>query len=199
VAEEGPGKGPQVHPIIVFSHSPLYKLYRPWNFWTDDAEDVQAILQRFDHVTVLHGHTHQVLTNRIGNIQFHGMLSTAWPWPYAPQGLPALTVQMNRPNPFDPTTDSATAGHRASRRAGRQAVQLMESQSDAGQGQLFEQRRQERCARGIPPWRAIDRTGATMKNSLLAHGIDPRGVGIDGSRGRPFDSQSEPDHAGTKT
>ena len=88
-------------PIIVFSHSPLYKLYRPWNFWTDDAEDVQSILQGFDHVTVLHGHTHQVLTNRIGNIQFHGMLSTAWPWPYAPQGLPALTVQMNRPNPFD--------------------------------------------------------------------------------------------------
>ena len=30
------------------------------------------------------------------------MLSTAWPWPYAPQGLPALTVQMNRPDPFDP-------------------------------------------------------------------------------------------------
>ncbi|HWY24735.1 MAG TPA: metallophosphoesterase [Nevskia sp.] len=89
-------------PVIVFSHSPLYKLYRPWNFWTDDAEDVQAILQRFDKVTVLHGHTHQVLSNRIGNMQFHGMLSTAWPWPYAPQGLPALTVQMNRPNPFDP-------------------------------------------------------------------------------------------------
>ena len=88
-------------PIIVFSHSPLYKLYRPWNFWTDDAEDVQSILKPYDHVTVLHGHTHQVLTNRIGNIQFHGMLSTAWPWPYAPQGLPALTVQMNRPNPFD--------------------------------------------------------------------------------------------------
>ena len=96
-------------PVIVFSHSPLYKLYRPWNFWTDDAEDVQAILQRFDHVTVLHGHTHQVLTNRIGNIQFHGMLSTAWPWPYAPQGLPALTVQMNRPNPFD-TSDGLGDG-----------------------------------------------------------------------------------------
>ncbi len=88
-------------PVIVFSHSPLYKLYRPWNFWTDDAEDVQALLQRFERVTVLHGHTHQVLTNRIGNVHFHGMLSTAWPWPYAPQGLPALTVQMNRPNPFD--------------------------------------------------------------------------------------------------
>jgi predicted MPP superfamily phosphohydrolase len=95
-------KIPASTPLIVFSHSPLYKLYRPWNFWTDDAEEVQGLLKRFDHVTVLHGHTHQVLTNRIGNLQFHGMLSTAWPWPYAPQGLPALTVQMNRPNPFDP-------------------------------------------------------------------------------------------------
>ena len=31
-------------PIIVFSHSPLYKIYKPWNFWTDDAEQVQQIL-----------------------------------------------------------------------------------------------------------------------------------------------------------
>ena len=27
-----------------------------------------------------------MLTNRIGNIDFHGFLSTAWPWPYAPTG-----------------------------------------------------------------------------------------------------------------
>lgn len=92
---------PATTPLVVFSHSPLYKLYRPWNFWTDDAEEVQAILRRFRSVVVLHGHTHQMLTNRIGNIHFHGMLSTAWPWPYAPEGLPELTVQMNRPNPFD--------------------------------------------------------------------------------------------------
>ena len=87
-------------PVVVFSHSPLYKYYRNWNFWTDDAEDVQAILQPFQTVTVIHGHTHQLLTNRIGNISFHGMLSTAWPWPYAPEGLPKLTVQMNRADPF---------------------------------------------------------------------------------------------------
>jgi 3',5'-cyclic-AMP phosphodiesterase len=93
---------PATKPLIVFSHSPLYKLYRNWNFWTDDAEQVQAILRRFNSVVVVHGHTHQLLTNRIGNIYFHGMLSTAWPWPYAPQGLPELTIQMARPDPFDP-------------------------------------------------------------------------------------------------
>jgi len=63
---------------------------------------VQAILKPFNTVTVVHGHTHQMLTNRIGNIQFHGMLSTAWPWPYAPQGLPPLTIQMDRADPFNP-------------------------------------------------------------------------------------------------
>jgi 3',5'-cyclic AMP phosphodiesterase CpdA len=94
---------PVTTPVVVFSHSPLYKYYRDWNFWTDDAEEVQAILQPYNSVTVIHGHTHQVLTNRIGNIHFHGMLSTAWPWPYAPTGLPRLTVQMNRPDPFNQT------------------------------------------------------------------------------------------------
>lgn len=87
-------------PVVVFSHSPLYKYYEPWNFWTKDAEEVQAILKPFDHVTVIHGHTHQLLSNQVDNISFHGMLSTAWPWPYAPEGLPKLTVQMNRADPF---------------------------------------------------------------------------------------------------
>ncbi len=97
--EEDLAKLPDDAKVIVFSHSPLYK---PWNFWTDDAEQVQAILNRFKHVVVIHGHTHQLLTNRIGNIYFHGVLSTAWPWPYAPEGMPELTIQMNRPDPFNP-------------------------------------------------------------------------------------------------
>ncbi len=87
-------------PLVVFSHSPLYKYYRPWNFWTEDADDLQAMLRPYEKVTVIHGHTHQMLSNQIGNISFHGMLSTAWPWPYAPEGLPKLTVQMNRADPF---------------------------------------------------------------------------------------------------
>lgn len=88
-------------PIVVFSHSPLYKYYKPWNFWTDDAEKVQQLLAPFKSVTIIHGHTHQVLTNKIRNMIFHGMLSTAWPWPYAPEGIPALTIQMDRADPFN--------------------------------------------------------------------------------------------------
>jgi Icc protein len=94
-------KIPVTTPLIVFSHSPLYKYYRNWNFWTEDADQVQAILRPYNKVTVIHGHTHQMLQNQIGNISFYGLLSTAWPWPYAPEGLPKLTIQMNRPDPFD--------------------------------------------------------------------------------------------------
>jgi 3',5'-cyclic-AMP phosphodiesterase len=103
-------KVPATTPLLVFSHSPLYKYYHDWNFWTDDAEQVQAILQPYAKVTVIHGHTHQMLFNQIGNISFYGMLSTAWPWPYAPSGLPRLTVQMNRGDPFD-QYDACGTGH----------------------------------------------------------------------------------------
>jgi len=100
--EQDLAKLPDDSRVVVFSHSPLYKLYKAWNFWTDDAEEVQAILQRIKQVVVIHGHTHQLLTNRIGNIHFHGLLSTAWPWPYAPEGMPELTIEMSRPDPFNP-------------------------------------------------------------------------------------------------
>ena len=46
--EDGPGQAARRRRrSIVFSHSPLYKLYKTWNFWTDDADEVQAILKRF--------------------------------------------------------------------------------------------------------------------------------------------------------
>lgn len=93
-------------PIVVFSHSPLQKIYKGWNFWTEDAEQVQALLAPFDKVTVFYGHVHQIQYNQIGNIAFTSAMATAWPWPYpqsyaqAEQLLPKLTVQMNRADPF---------------------------------------------------------------------------------------------------
>jgi len=93
-------------PIIVCSHSPLQKIYKGWNFWTDDAEKVVALLKPFKKVTVLYGHVHQIQYNQIENISFHAVMATAWPWPYpqsytqARNNLPALTVPMNRADPF---------------------------------------------------------------------------------------------------
>jgi Icc protein len=93
-------------PIVVFSHSPLQKIYKGWNFWTDDAEEVQKLLEPFDDVTVVYGHVHQIQYNQIGNISFNAVMATAWPWPYpetyaqAESHLPKLTVPMNRADPF---------------------------------------------------------------------------------------------------
>jgi len=93
-------------PIVVFSHSPIQKIYKGWNFWTDDAEEVQAILAPFDRVNVIYGHVHQIQYNQVGNIAFNSVMATAWPWPYprsyAHSGaeVPELTVRMNRANPF---------------------------------------------------------------------------------------------------
>ena len=69
-------------PVVVFSHSPMQKIYKGWNFWTDDAEQVQALLAPFDKVNVVYGHVHQIQYNQIGNISFNSVMATAWPWPY---------------------------------------------------------------------------------------------------------------------
>ena len=93
-------------PIVLFSHSPIQKIYKGWNFWTEDAEDVQALLKPFDDATVVYGHVHQIQYNQIENISFHAVMATAWPWPYpesyaqAESNLPKLTVPMNRADPF---------------------------------------------------------------------------------------------------
>ncbi|MBX3021379.1 MAG: metallophosphoesterase [Bdellovibrionales bacterium] len=93
-------------PLVVLSHSPLQKIFKNWNFWTDDAEQVQAILKPFKKVNVLYGHVHQIQYNKIGNIAFNSVMATAWPWPYpqsyalAESHLPVLTVPMNRADPF---------------------------------------------------------------------------------------------------
>ena len=76
------------------------------NFWTEDAEAVQNLLKPFKKVTVIYGHVHQIQYNQIGNISFHAVMATAWPWPYpasytqVPSHLPKLTVNMNRADPF---------------------------------------------------------------------------------------------------
>jgi len=93
-------------PIVLFSHSPIQKIYKGWNFWTEDAEEVQALLQPYSDATVVYGHVHQIQYNQIGNISFHAVMATAWPWPYpqsyaqAESMLPKLTVPMNRADPF---------------------------------------------------------------------------------------------------
>ncbi len=93
-------------PIVVLSHSPLQKIFKNWNFWTEDADEVQKLLKPYKKVNVLYGHVHQIQYNQIGNIAFNSAMATAWPWPYpqsyalAESHLPVLTVPMDRADPF---------------------------------------------------------------------------------------------------
>lgn len=92
---------PKDDPLLIFSHNPLYEYYPPWNFWVRDWREVHEILDGYTNVTNIHGHVHQVLYNEIGHMRSIGMLATSWPWPYAPEGVPALTKPMLRVDPGD--------------------------------------------------------------------------------------------------
>ncbi|HEV3157173.1 MAG TPA: metallophosphoesterase [Candidatus Baltobacteraceae bacterium] len=68
-------------PIVVFAHVPLYALYPQWGWTTEDGSAVLAMLSRFDAVTVLNGHIHQVIQHTEGNIRFATAAATAYPQP----------------------------------------------------------------------------------------------------------------------
>jgi hypothetical protein len=73
-------------PIVVFTHVPMWTIYEPWGWGTDDATQALAMLSRFGSVTVLNGHIHQVLQKVEGKVAFHTARSTAFPQPAPGQG-----------------------------------------------------------------------------------------------------------------
>ena len=68
-------------PIVIFAHIPLYAVYPQWGWTTDDYLELLSMLRRFDSVTVLNGHIHQVLSKVDGKISFFTADSTAFPQP----------------------------------------------------------------------------------------------------------------------
>jgi Icc protein len=72
---------PTSRPIVVFAHVPLYALYPQWGWTTEDGYKALAMLARFDTVTVLNGHIHQVIEHAQGNIRFASANATAYPQP----------------------------------------------------------------------------------------------------------------------
>lgn len=83
-------------PIVVFAHVPLYALYPPWGWTTEDGSRVMAALRKFDAVTVLNGHIHQIVQHTDGNIKFASAASTAYPQPApgtAPKPGPLMVPQ----------------------------------------------------------------------------------------------------------
>lgn len=74
-------------PVVVFTHVPLWAVYPPWGWVTEDAEQAMTLLKPFGSVTVLNGHIHQVLNKVEGTVTFHTAMSTAFPQP-SPGGAP---------------------------------------------------------------------------------------------------------------
>ena len=73
-------------PIVVFSHIPLFDMYTPWGWGTDDAPQVFNLLKRFGSVTCLNGHVHQIMNKTEGNVTFHTAAPTAYPLPQGGDG-----------------------------------------------------------------------------------------------------------------
>ncbi len=68
-------------PVVVFTHIPLWTVYEPWGWGTEDGDRALELLRRFGSVTVLNGHIHQVIQKVEGNITFHTARGTAYPQP----------------------------------------------------------------------------------------------------------------------
>ena len=95
-------------PIVIFTHSPLWDYYPRWNFQTSDAMEIRQTLAKFNHVMSFHGHVHQTVFNKLGNMSSVGSLSTSWPWPYPAVKLPYPDSQMNRADPSNETDGMGT-------------------------------------------------------------------------------------------
>ncbi|WP_206664543.1 metallophosphoesterase family protein [Dankookia rubra] len=75
--ERDPAGRAASQPIVVFAHVPLWLVSAEWGWGTDDGAQALGFLRRFDPVTVLNGHIHQVMQKVEGNLAFH----TAFPQP----------------------------------------------------------------------------------------------------------------------
>jgi len=68
-------------PIVLFAHIPLWMVYPPWGWGTNDGAQALSYLKRFGSVTVLNGHIHQTMKKVEGHVTFHTAVSTAFPQP----------------------------------------------------------------------------------------------------------------------
>ena len=75
-------------PVVVFAHIPLWTVYQPWGWGTDDSGEALSYLKRFGSVTVLNGHIHQIMQKVEGNMSFHTARATGFLQP-APGTAPA--------------------------------------------------------------------------------------------------------------
>jgi Calcineurin-like phosphoesterase len=82
-------------PIVVFTHRPLFDLRPEWEWFTRDGDEVMAVLDPFENVTVLYGHIHREDVHRTPHATHLAARSLIFAFPD-----PAAT-QEKKPIPFD--------------------------------------------------------------------------------------------------
>lgn len=91
----------KAHPIVVFTHRPLFDLYPDWDWATRDGQAVIDTLMPYQHVTVFYGHIHQENHHMTGHIAHHAAKSLIFPLP-APGSQPKRApIPWNAAAPFN--------------------------------------------------------------------------------------------------
>jgi hypothetical protein len=90
----------KAHPIVVFTHRPLFDLFPDWDWATRDGAKVVDLLMPHSQVTVFYGHIHQENHHMTGHIAHHAAESLIFPLP-APGSQPKRAPVAWDPNaPF---------------------------------------------------------------------------------------------------
>ncbi|BDG09509.1 metallophosphoesterase family protein [Anaeromyxobacter paludicola] len=97
---------PRTAPIVVFTHRPLFDLRPDWEWFTRDGDQVMALLEPFENVTVLYGHIHREDVHRAGHATHYAARSLIFAFPD-----PATTPE-KKPIPFDPARPFRNLGLR---------------------------------------------------------------------------------------
>jgi 3',5'-cyclic AMP phosphodiesterase CpdA len=82
-------------PIVVFTHRPLFDLKPEWEWFTRDGDQVMAVLEPFENVTVLYGHIHREDVHDTPHASHRAARSLIFAFPD-----PATTPE-KKPIPFD--------------------------------------------------------------------------------------------------
>lgn len=84
-------------PALVFTHAPLFRLYRPWGWWTEGSEPVLAVLRQRPRTYLFHGHLHQHLAISGLGLPCVGIPALSWPYPDFRQGPPCAPLPAPMP------------------------------------------------------------------------------------------------------
>lgn len=94
------------HPIVVFTHRPLFDLAPDWDWATRDGQAVIDVLMPYSNVTVFYGHIHQENHHATGHIQHHAAKGLMF-------ALPApMSVPKKAPIPWDASAPYKGLGFR---------------------------------------------------------------------------------------